>query len=254
MAMRSESVAAGQKRFFKTGKGQYGEGDRFLGIKNPQIRAVVREAWRNTSLKEAARLVRDEWHEVRLCGLLIMVSMMEQAVSRYRKTMQLEPVKTISDAYLRLHRHINNWDLVDLSCTRIVGWREVLDSDFSLMEQWAKPYGTDSHGNAAKNTLWQRRIAMVSTWMLMRHGRPEAVARRAFLMLDSTEDLLHKAAGWMLRELGKQPFGREMLLGFIEENAGRMPSVMLSYATEKLSEAERHHWQAERKRRQAAMA
>lgn len=220
-------------RFFKTGPGQYGEGDRFIGLTNPTVRLVVKEAWKDTPLSEAYRLVESPLHEVRLCGLLIMVEKYLKAM----KAKDADAMTEIFDNYLALHPHINNWDLVDLSAIKIVGNHEVLNPGIQLMEEWIKPEG---------HTLWQQRIAMVSTWIATRAGHPEIALRRARQLIDSPHDLLHKAAGWMLREVWKKGYEEEFRL-FLSENVEDMPSVMFSYACEKMHPSQRNQWQLRRK-------
>lgn len=233
MEMADERHARQLLRFFKTGPGEYGEGDIFIGLKNPQVRGVVREAWRSTPLSEAITLVRSPLHEVRLCGLLIMVEQYLWAMKKKDKVM----MDTLFDAYTMLHGHINNWDLVDLSAIKIVGNHEVHNPGLALMDDWISPEG---------HSLWQQRIAMVSTWLLTRNGRPDVCFDRAGMLLSSPHDLLHKAAGWMLREAWKNGY-RDELRSFLNRNVGAMPSVMLSYACEQMSADERHRWQAMRK-------
>ena len=233
LCMADESQAKHLMRFFKTGKGQYGEGDIFLGLRNPQVRMVVKEAWKDTPLDQAARLVLSPLHEVRLCGLLIMVA-------QYLKAMKKKDdaaMTAIFNTYISLHQHINNWDLVDLSAIKIVGYHEALHPDLSLIDDWINPDG---------HTLWQQRISMVSTWILIRFGRPEVCFRRAARLLTSPHDLLHKAAGWMLREAWKKGY-RDELRDFLEQNIAAIPSIMLSYATEQMTTDERHLWQQKRR-------
>ncbi len=233
LSMADERQARQLLRFFKTGPGEYGEGDKFIGLKNPQVRLVVKEAWKETPLSEAVKLAKSPLHEVRLCGLLIMV---EQYLRTMKKRDE-EQMNLIFESYLALHPYINNWDLVDLSAIKIVGNHEVLNPGLTLMDEWIKPEG---------HSLWQQRIAMVSTWMLTRNGRANTCFRRAEFLLSSPHDLLHKAAGWMLREAWKKGY-REELRGFLTENVRKTPSIMLSYACEQMSADERHQWQMKRK-------
>lgn len=232
--LADERQARQLMKFFKTGSGEYGEGDQFIGLRNPQVRMVVKEAWKETPLPEAVKLAKSSMHEVRLCGLLIMV---EQYL-RAKKHKDRDTMNLIFYTYLDLHPHINNWDLVDLSAIKIVGNHEVLNPDICLMDEWIKPEG---------HTLWQQRIAMVSTWMLIRNDQANICFRRASFLLSSPHDLLHKAAGWMLREAWKKGY-RDELRDFLENNVVQMPSVMLSYASEKMSESERLDWRQKRKR------
>lgn len=229
MQFADERQAAIYKRFFKTGKGDYGEGDHFLGVTNPKVRLVVKEAWRQTSIEEAAALVKNKWHEIRLCGLLIIVAHFEHA---YKKKDE-QAMSRIYNLYLSLHPYINNWDLVDLTVYKIVGRYELLMQDYSTMDEWITP----------DHTLWQRRMAMVATWMHARNGFYEKLTARAEALLTANYDLLHKATGWMLREMYKHDDrGRSALEDFLEAHIKEMPSVMLSYAMEKMSEQERTYW------------
>lgn len=233
LSMADERQARQLLRFFKTGPGEYGEGDRFIGLTNPKVRLVVKEAWKETTLSEAAKLAKSPLHEARLCGLLIMVEQYLRAMKKKDEEM----MNLIFESYLSLHPYINNWDLVDLSAIKIVGNHEVLNSGVRLMDEWIKP---------ERHSLWQQRIAMVSTWMLTRNGHADACFRRAEYLLSSPHDLLHKAAGWMLREAWKKGY-KDDLRGFLTENVGKMPSIMLSYACEQMSVDERHEWQLKRK-------
>lgn len=229
LSMADERQARQMLRFFKTGPGEYGEGDRFIGLRNPQVRMVVMQAWKETPLAQAVILAESPLHEVRLCGLLIMVEKYLRAMKRN----DAEAMSAIFDTYTSLHAHINNWDLVDLSATKIVGNHEVMNPGLTLMDEWINPDG---------HTLWQQRIAMVSTWMLIRRGRADVCFRRAEKLLHSPFDLLHKAAGWMLREAWKKGY-RDELREFLSNNAPAMPSVMLSYACEQMTPDERRQWQ-----------
>ncbi len=234
-SMADDRQARQLLRFFKTAPGEYGEGDRFIGLRNPQVRLVVKETWRDTLLPEIVKLVQSPLHEVRLCGLLIMV---EQYI-RAMKKKDAGQMTEIFNAYTSLHCRINNWDLVDLSAIKIVGNHERLNPHVTIMDNWIKAEG---------HSMWQQRIAMVSTWILTRHDRPDVCFRRAKELVGSHHDLLHKAAGWMLRETWKRGY-RDELRDFLEENVGEMPSVMLSYASEQMSKDERCFWQSKRNRR-----
>lgn len=233
LSMADERQSRQLQRFFKTGPGEYGEGDRFIGLRNPQVRMVVKEVCKETPLREAVTLACSPLHEVRLCGLLIMVEQYLRAI----KNKDDAAMSEIFETYISLYQHINNWDLVDLSAIKIVGNHEVLNPDIILMDKWIMPEG---------HTLWQQRIAMVSTWMLIRNGRADVCFRRAEKLLSSPHDLLHKAAGWMLREAWKKGY-RDELRDFLEENIYRMPSIMLSYACEQMSVDERINWKLKRK-------
>ena len=233
MDMADDRQARHLLRFFKTGPGEYGEGDKFIGLRNPQVRMVVKEAWKDTQLSEIVKLVQSPFHEIRLCGLLIMV---EQYLRAMKKN-DSRQMSVIFQTYISQHRHINNWDLVDLSAIKIVGNHERLNPDLTIMDDWIKAEG---------HTMWQQRISMVSTWILTRHGRPDVCFRRSRELAGSPHDLLHKASGWMLRETWKKGY-REDLRDFLKDNIVGMPSVMLSYACELMPLDERHSWQSKRK-------
>ncbi|MCF0243863.1 MAG: DNA alkylation repair protein [Bacteroidaceae bacterium] len=221
-------------RFFKTEKGEYGEGDQFLGITNPQTRSVVKLAWKSTSIAEAATLVHSSWHEIRLCGLLILVEHFQKALKQQDEATMAQVFNT----YTSLHPFINNWDLVDLSAYKIIGEYEMLHPEVTLMDEWIKP----------DHTLWQQRISMVATWKHIRHNRYDKVTERASLLLNSRHDLLHKAAGWMLREMYKHSeTGKHLHEAFLEEHISRMPSVMFSYAIERMSDSDKAYWRSRRK-------
>ena len=222
-------------RFFKTGKGEYGEGDHFLGITNPQTHNVVRLVWKNTSISDAAMLVHSPWHEVRLCGLLILVEHFQRAMRQKDD----DVMTRVFDTYTSLHPYINNWDLVDLSVYKIVGEYEMLHPATSLMDEWIQP----------DHTLWQQRMAMVATWKHIRHNRYDKVVERATVLLSSPHDLLHKAAGWMLREMHKHSeLGAQLLETFLAAHVAHMPSVMFSYATERMSSSEKAYLRSMRAR------
>lgn len=233
LSMADAEQARQLLRFFKTAPGEYGEGDKFIGLRNPQVRMVVKHAWKDTPLAEASQLVKSQLHEVRLCGLLIMVEQYLRAMKRRDAPLMAD----IFTMYTSLHRHINNWDLVDLSAIKIVGNHERLNPDLSIMDEWIKARG---------HTMWQQRIAMVSTWILTRHSRPDICFSRAKELVDSPHDLLHKAAGWMLREAWKKGY-KDELRDFLDGNISGMPSIMLSYACEQMTLDERHIWQSKRK-------
>lgn len=234
LSMADERQARQLMRFFKTGPGQYGEGDKFIGLYNPQVRAVVKEAWRTTPLPEAATLAASPWHEARLCGLLIIVEKFLKAMKR-KDSAEMDEILSL---YLSIHPNVNNWDLVDMTAPKIVGNYEALNPQFTLMDDWIMPEG---------HTIWQQRISMVSTWMLMRHDRFEECFSRADVLLSAEHDLLRKAAGWMLREAYKR--GRqERVCAFLEANIGRISAVTLSYACEKMPPAERHYYQSLRRK------
>ena len=214
------SQVPGLSRFFKTGPGQYGEGDRFLGIKVPVTRAVVKDCWREVGFPELETCVASEYHEVRLAALLALVEIFRHA--RKDPAMQRRCV----DFYLAHTAYINNWDLVDLSCYPLLGeW--LLDKDRTLLYDLAR----------SGKTLWEQRIGIVSTMTLIRHGQLEDTFAIADILLQHPHDLIHKAVGWLLREAGKRD--KAALAAYLALRYRTMPRTMLRYAIEKFPEAER---------------
>lgn len=218
------SEVAGLSRFFKTGPGQYGEGDKFLGIKVPVTRSVVKECWKETRWEDLEGCIRSEYHEIRLSALLTLV----QIFSHAKKSPMVQ--KRCVDFYLNHTEFVNNWDLVDLSCYEILG-RWLLNKDRSLLY------------NLARNgrTIWEQRIGIVSTLQFIRNGELDDTYAIAEIFLNKPEplhDLLQKAVGWMLREAGKRDMDR--LRQWLDINRQRMPRTMLRYAIEKFPEEERN--------------
>lgn len=223
LSRADQSQVAGLSRFFKTGPGQYGEGDRFLGIKVPVTRSVVKECWKETGFEELEECIGSEYHELRLAALLCLVQIFTHA----KKNTELQ--KQCVDFYLGHTEYINNWDLVDLSCYEILG-RWLLDKDRSLLFDLAR------NGK----TIWEQRIGMVSTMQFIRNGELDDTYAIAEIFLEKQQpihDLLQKAAGWLLRDAGKRDECR--LRHYLDDNAQRMPRTMLRYAIEKFPEEER---------------
>ena len=220
LSRADESQVAGLSRFFKTGPGQYGEGDMFLGIKVPVTREVVKQCWRETSMQDLEECIASEYHEVRLAALLALVEIFAHA----KKDHGLQ--QACIDFYLAHTDRINNWDLVDLSCYPLLGvW--LLDKDRTLLYDLAR------NGK----TLWEQRIGIVSTMTFIRHGQIADTFAIADILLHHPHDLIHKAVGWLLREAGKRD--KEALKAYLEPRYRTMPRTMLRYAIEKFSEAER---------------
>jgi 3-methyladenine DNA glycosylase AlkD len=215
--LSDSDIAAHSQRFFKTGKGEYGEGDRFLGIRVPTIRKCVRE-YREISLKDTLELLKSPFHEVRLLALLILVA---QYSSTNRKIEQ----EAIYQSYLSFTKFINNWDLVDCSAEHIVG-------DHLFLKDRKPIYRL-----ARSTSLWERRIGVMSTFHFIKREDFSETLTIAELLLDDKEDLIHKAVGWMLREVGKR--NRDAEEGFLVKYYKEMPRTMLRYAIEKLPESER---------------
>ncbi|MBQ2322103.1 MAG: DNA alkylation repair protein [Bacteroidales bacterium] len=225
------------QRFFKTGEGQYGEGDKFLGIKVPQTRAVVRMARHTLPDAEIEKLLLSPWHEVRLCGFLLIVE--EMAAARpHRKeppSAHAQRRRQILDLYLRNARRANNWDLVDLSCPYVVG-EFLLSPD----EQGQMPSTGILDRLAKSDNLWEQRIAIVSTLALIRNGRADDSFRIADALLAHPHDLIHKAVGWALREVGKRDI--EALRRYLDTRFDRLPRTSLRYAIERMPPDERRAW------------
>ena len=243
IAHADESQVAGLSRFFKTGPGQYGEGDKFLGIKVPVTREVVKQCWRETTMPNLEECIASEYHEVRLAALLALVEFFAHA-KRFPVKPGMTEDKTgtsscparpgISqqaciDFYLSHTDRINNWDLVDLSCYPLLGvW--LLDKDRGILYDLAR------NGK----TLWEQRIGMVSTMAFIRHGQLQDTFDIADILLHHPHDLIHKAVGWLLREAGKRD--KEALVKYLEPRYQTMPRTMLRYAIEKFPEAERQQY------------
>ena len=203
-------------KFFKAGKGEYGEGDRFLGVTVPNIRAIAK-LHKDISIEEIRDLIQSEWHEVRLCALIIMVEKSKKKDEPLRKE--------LFNLYLSQTKRINNWDLVDLSCRFIVG-EYLLDKSRDILYHLAQ-----------SSLLWDNRIAIVSTYAFIRKGQLEDTYALSDLMMHHPHDLMHKAIGWMLREAGKRD--SERLYDYVMSHRADMPRTMLRYAIEKFSPKER---------------
>jgi 3-methyladenine DNA glycosylase AlkD len=208
------------QRFFKTAPGEYGEGDQFLAIRNPNLRAYVKTVWKNTPHEEVLKLLQSPFHEIRLCALLIWAQQFSKA--------DTEKQKLIFDAYLANTNRINNWDLVDLSAYQIVG-NYLKDKDRDIL-----------YTLADSALLWDRRISIISTWIYIRNNDFADTLELAEKLLYNSEDLMHKAVGWMLREIGKRD--KQVLCDFLNEYAATMPRTTLRYAIEKFDKAERQYY------------
>jgi len=207
------------QRFFKTGPGEYGEGDRFIGVTLPVIRSVSRE-FRGTAIAELQKLLRSPVHEERTLALLMLVDAFKAGDEPTRRR--------IYDLYLSNTRFINNWDLVDCSAAQIVGG-------------WLRGRSTVPLTRLAKSKLlWERRIAIIATFDGIRRGEFDDAFRIADLLLHDDHDLIHKAAGWMLREVGKRDGAAER--AFLADRYKTMPRTMLRYAIERFPEVERRQY------------
>jgi 3-methyladenine DNA glycosylase AlkD len=210
-------IAAHSQRFFKTGKGEYGEGDKFLGIRVPAIRKFVRE-YQTIPVVDTLELLKSSFHEARLLALLILVA-------KYSSTNKSTEKEVIYRSYLRNTKFINNWDLVDCSAEHIVGAH--------LVSKNKKPI----YRLVLSRNLWERRIGVMSTfYFVKREVFTDTLTIAEMLLLDK-EDLIHKAVGWMLREVGKR--NRDVEESFLVKHYKKMPRTMLRYAIEKFPESER---------------
>ncbi len=227
--------------FFKTAPGQYGEGDEFLGMKVPQTRAVVKLLAKDFPLCEIPTLLESQWHEIRLCGLLLLVDRFER-LSVKRLTHDASAISQrdeIVTLYLQHAEQANNWDLVDLSAPKILGaW---------LLLPTALGDGTDDYKRkvmdelAMSTCLWRQRMSMVATWKTSEQGDPSWCLRYAEIHLHHPHDLMHKAVGWMLREMGKR-VSMELLRDFLRQHVHEMARTTLRYAIEKMDNEERLFW------------
>lgn len=252
------SEVPGLSRFFKTGPGQYGEGDKFLGIKVPVTRAVVKECWRSVSFQDLEECITSPYHEVRLAALLALVEVFSHAGKRPLIKSGVTKQQCI-DFYLSHTAWINNWDLVDLSCYPLLGQWLLDKEDRSLLYDLAR------NGR----TIWEQRIGIVSTMTLIRSGQLKDTFRIADILLHHPHDLIHKAVGWLLREAGKRDKAAlEAWLQGTPDHVGgdgvgtggdapvipgpdrvsQMPRTMLRYAIERFPEEERRRYLLEKSR------
>lgn len=226
LSHQDPSQVAGLSRFFKCGPGQYGEGDKFLGIKVPITREVVKSTWKEVTFEDLQECISSEYHELRLAALLTLIEIFSH--SKKKPEVQQDCI----DFYLSHTTFINNWDLVDLSCYPLLGvW--LLDKDRTLLYDLAR------NGK----TIWEQRIGIVSTMTFVRAGQLDDTFAIADLFLNEKEhlhDLLEKAVGWLLREAGKRD--SERLANWLYPRASSMPRTMLRYAIEKFPETERQRF------------
>lgn len=220
------------QHFFKTGKGQYGEGDKFIGVVVPDIRKIAK-ANISLSFTHIEDVLASPWHEMRLCGLLILTEKSalyrkSANIKKYGEEFCLNELEEIYRFYLSHTKSINNWDLVDLSAPSIVG-EYLIDKDRSVLYKLAE-----------SPCLWEQRISIVSTFAFIKKGDTLDIFALAEKMLQHSHDLIHKAAGWMLREAGKK--NKTRLKDFLDKFASSMPRTMLRYSIEKFEPAERKHY------------
>lgn len=244
-SLRDEEQRRVLMGFFKTAAGQYGYGDEFLGIKVPQTREVVKMAAKDMPLSEIPGLLTCQWHEVRLCGLLILVWHFERMATKrlINDTQATKQRDEMLSLYLQHAEQANNWDLVDLSAPKILGhW---------LMLPIMLPEGKAGQNKdyklkvldelAASKCLWKQRMSMVCTWKTSQMGDASWCLRYAEIHLQHPHDLMHKAVGWMLREMGKR-VSMDLLRDFLRQHVHEMPRTALRYAIEKMDDDERQYW------------
>lgn len=221
LQLSDPQVAMHSTRFFKTNKGEYGEGDKFLGISVPQIRLAAKK-YGNLQLSEAQILIKSEWHEERLLTLIILINQFKKAVLKQ---------KQIYEFYLANTKYVNNWDLVDTSARDIVGgYLYSRPEDVGILEALSR-----------SSNLWERRIAIIATYYFLMKGEPGLTLKIAKILLNDKEDLIHKAVGWMLREMGKR-CDRYILIDFLNQNAQIMPRTTLRYAIEHFDAGDRNQY------------
>ena len=227
-ALANRGRAHDLQKFFQTAPGQYGEGDVFLGLTVPQVRAIAREH-KGISLREIEVLIRSKFHEARLCGLVILTL-------QYKATKEGKEKKKLFDLYMRAMTggYINNWDLVDVTAPIVGEYLIDTDDPYILLSKLAK-----------SKSLWQRRVSIVFTFAFIRSGDIEPTFEIAEKLLGDQHDLIHKAVGWALREAGK--LNGVELRNFLSAHSHEMPRTMLRYSIEKFPERERKKWLIESK-------
>lgn len=218
-SLANREIAEHSQRFFKTAKGEYGYGDKFLGIRVPVIRKSVKK-YKTTSLSTAENLLKSEYHEIRLFALLLLVF-------HFSKNNPHEQ-DNIYHLYLSNTQYINSWDLVDSSAHHIIG-SYIEEKDKSILYELSK-----------SRSLWERRISIMATFHFIKKNQFSDTLHISEQLLSDQEDLIHKAAGWMLREVGKRDLAIEVV--FLKTHYQKMPRTMLRYAIEKFSKAERHKY------------
>lgn len=221
--LSSEEKAAVLRRFFKTGPGEYGEGDRFLGVKVPEIRSIVKRFKKSASLSTVNLLTGSSYHEERLAGFLLLVEMFSKAVKKEDR----KAIGDLLDFYLSIIERGNNWDLVDLVAPKILGVAMLIDPRQEAL----------AASLSESKSLWRCRVSIVSTLTLIKAGNFRLALDLAIFFANHEHDLIHKACGWMLREVGKKD--RNTLISFLDRWAAQLPRTTLRYAIEHLPPAKR---------------
>jgi len=215
--LADEEIAKHSLRFFKTDKGEYGYGDIFLGVRAPKIRLIAKKHI-NLSIADMKILIKSKYHEERFLGLIILVN-------KYSKAKDKKTKNQLYNIYISSFKYINNWDLVDVTCSHVIG-KHLMDKDRSILYTWAE-----------SEDLWTKRIAIVSTHCFIRKNDLQDTFKIAEILLNDNHDLIHKAVGWMLREAGKRDLEKEEI--FLKKHYNTMPRTMLRYAIERFPEAKR---------------
>ena len=238
-SLRDDKQRQNLMRFFKTAPGQYGYGDEFLGLKVPQTREIVKAAAKDFPLNEVPELLMSKWHEVRLCGLLMLVWKFEKLATKrlIDNADAITKRDEILTMYLQYAERSNNWDLVDLSVPKILGHWLMLPSNLGDRDYKIKVLDE----LAASPCLWKQRMSVVCSWKTSQLGDPSWCLRYAEIHLHHPHDLMHKAVGWMLREMGSR-VSMDLLRDFLRQHAHEMPRTALRYAIEKMSAPERQEW------------
>lgn len=219
--LRNEEEAKHLMRFFKTQKGEYGEGDIFLGIRVPVTRKIVKKYYNSVCYAELQKMLDSKYHEIRLCALLIMVEIFERTDRK----------SDIVNLYVKNVSNINNWDLVDLTAHKIIGAYYLITGDDAIIRKLA-----------SSNHLWSERIAVVSQWSVLKQGKFDLLLELCEKFLTHKHDLMHKATGWMLREAGKKDIN--VLLSFLDKYAKVMPRTELRYSIERLTNEQKKYYMA----------
>ena len=228
LSLRDNQEAQHLSRFFKTGEGEYGFGDKFLGIRVPVTRSIVKEYKNDIDIDVCTDLIRSKWHEIRLAGFLLLIELYRKA----KKQKDYTTAEEIVNVYISLIHNGNNWDLVDLVCQYILGdWLTDHPQERHILDKFAE----------MNHSLWHQRVAIVSTFAFIRAGQYSDTIRISKKFLSHKHDLIHKATGWMLREMGKRG-GHDELIAFLDEYASSMPRTTLRYSIERLPEDLRRYY------------
>jgi len=219
-ALANKEIAKHSLRFFKTSKGEYGYGDVFLGVRTPQIRLIAKK-YIDISTADMKMIIKSKYHEERLLGLIILVN-------KYSKAKDEKVRNQLYKIYVSSFKYVNNWDLVDVTCSHVIG-KHLKDKDRSILYTWAK-----------SEDLWTKRIAIISTHFFIRKNDLQDTFKIAEILLNDEHDLIHKAVGWMLREAGKRDIKKEEI--FLKKHYKTMPRTMLRYSIEKFPEPKRQKY------------